>query len=104
MDLASDRRAVQYVNVVTIYENGDDVIERKVLRELFVEIIAEIETQSKAANNQEKQQKETSFDHQYINSLRLRDLRRLDPNIMVTEETFLLIRRHAILIVLVMPI
>jgi len=73
--------------------SGSSYLERKSLREIAIELLAELDH-----NNRAEALPEASSSHYSIDNLRLRDLRRLDPKAGVAEGTSSIIsRKHAVL-------
>lgn len=77
--------------VLTIYErNNEEVLEQKFVREIFEEVVEHIQQQHSFSV-------EDLSSKSFISILRLRDLRRLDPNTGSNDQITLAIRQHAVL-------
>ncbi len=77
--------------VLTIYErNNEEVLEQKFVREIFEEVVEHIQQQQTFSL-------EELSSKSFISILRLRDLRRLDPNTGSNDQITLAIRQHAVL-------
>lgn len=77
--------------VLTIHEhNQAEILEQKMIREIFAEIMDSLQQQSMVALEQQ-------FQGMFLSTLRLRDLRRLDPNTGSNDQISLSIRQHVVL-------
>lgn len=78
--------------VLTIFEKDNaEVLEQKFIREIFEEIMNDIQTQYTESAEHVAQ-------NSFISSLRFRDLRRLDPNTGSNDQISLTIRQHTVLL------
>jgi hypothetical protein len=83
------------VLVLTIFEKDNaEVLEQKFIREIFEEIMNDIQTQYTESAEHVAQ-------NSFISSLRFRDLRRLDPNTGSNDQISLTIRQHTVLLSMV---
>lgn len=83
------------VLVLTIFEKDNaEVLEQKFIREIFEEIMNDIQTQYSVSAEHVAQ-------NSFISILRFRDLRRLDPNTGSNDQISLTIRQHTVLLSMV---
>lgn len=88
-------RSLNPVLTLTIDASGESNLDRKSLREILIELIAELDARNGKSSS-------ISTGAYCIDNLRLRDLRRLDPNAGFAEETSIISRKHAVLFTMVL--
>jgi hypothetical protein len=83
-------RSTNPTHTLTIDASGESNLDRKSLRDILIELIAELDTHNDRGSS-------ISAAGYCIDKLRLRDLRRLDPTAGFAEETSIISRKHAVL-------